>query len=139
MALQIVGNKALSGTFYAGKHWCAPEQQPLKGHLAVQNHQRSCVMRPGTKRILALGLAASVLLGGLPVATTPASAHYYRHYGYYHHHHRYYGAAPFAGIAGAVIGGIAANEAARHYYRYGYPYGPYPYGGPYYGPYGYGW
>jgi hypothetical protein len=84
----------------------------------------------------------------VPAATTPASAyvrhyryghghHYYRHYGYYHHRH--YGAAPFAGAVGALIGGIAAGEAARHYYGYGpYPYGYYG-GGPYYGygPYGY--
>jgi hypothetical protein len=109
-------------------------------------------MRSGMKKILALGLTASVLLGALPAATTPASAAtrhvyryghvyhhpYYRHYGYYRHH-RHYGAAPFVGAVGALIGGIAASEAARH----SYDYGPYPYGyyapGPYYGygPYGY--
>jgi hypothetical protein len=103
-------------------------------------------MRSGMRKVLALGLTASVLLGAVPAATTPASAyvrhyghvhHYYRHYGYYHHRH--YGAAPFVGAVGALIGGIAAGEAARHYYGYG----PYPYGyygpGPYYGygPYGY--
>jgi hypothetical protein len=106
-------------------------------------------MRSGMRKMLALGLTASVLLGAVPAATTPASAyvrhyryghvhHYYRHYGYYHHR-RHYGAAPFVGAVGALIGGIAASEAARHYYDYG----PYPYGyyapGPYYGygPYGY--
>jgi hypothetical protein len=107
-------------------------------------------MRSGTKKMLALGLTASVLLGALPMATTPASAHvyryghvyhhpYYRHYGYYRHH-RHFGAAPFVGAVGALIGGIAASEAARH----SYDYGPYPYYGnpyyapsPYYGPYGY--
>ena len=106
-------------------------------------------MRSGMRKMLALGLTASVLLGAVPAATTPASAYvrhyryghvhpYYRHYGYYHHR-RHYGAAPFVGAVGALIGGIAAGEAARHYYGYG----PYPYGyyapGPYYGygPYGY--
>ena len=106
-------------------------------------------MRSGMKKMLALGLTASVLLGAVPAVTMPASAAvrhvyryghayhpYYRHYGYYHHRH--YGAAPFAGAVGAVIGGIAASEAARHSYGYG----PYPYGygpGPGYGysPYGY--
>jgi hypothetical protein len=99
-------------------------------------------MRSGMRKMLALGLTASVLLAAVPAATTPALA-YVRHYGHVHHygyyHHRHYGAAPFAGAVGALIGGIAAGEAARHYYGYG----PYPYGyygpGPYYGygPYGY--
>ncbi|MBW0001934.1 MAG: hypothetical protein JO216_00485 [Hyphomicrobiales bacterium] len=99
------------------------------------------------KKMLALGLTASVLLGAVPTVTTPASAAYrhvyhhpyYRHYGYYRHH-RHYGAAPFVGAVGALIGGIAASEAARHYdygpSPYGY-YGPSPYYG--YGPYGYGY
>jgi hypothetical protein len=108
-------------------------------------------MRSGMKTMLALGLTASVLLGAVPAAMTPASAyvrhyryghvhHYYRHYGYYHHRH--YGAAPFVGAVGALIGGIAAGAAANHYYDYGpYPYygGPYYGPAPYYGPYGYAW
>ena len=98
-------------------------------------------MRSGMKKMLVLGLTASVLLGTVPSVTTPASAavrhayryghvhHDYRHYGYYHRRH--YGAAPFVGAVGALIGGIAASEAARR----SYDYGPYPYyGAPYYGP-----
>ena len=77
------------------------------------------------RKIIATGLAAATLLGGVSIGST-ASAQY-RHY----YHHDNSGAAVAAGIAGLAVGAALA-DSNRGYYNGGY------YDGGYYArPYGY--
>ncbi len=83
------------------------------------------------RKIIATGLAAATLLGGLGLGST-ASAQY-RHGDY--HHHDNSGAAVAAGIAGLAVGAAIASSS-HPYYNNGYYYDR-PYGdryGYYYGP-----
>ena len=73
------------------------------------------------RKIIATGLAAATLLGGLGMGSTASAQyrHYYRHGGNA-------GAAVAAGIAGLAVGAALADS---HPYYYGRPYGYY-YGRP---------
>ncbi len=77
------------------------------------------------RKIIATGLAAATLLGGLSIGSTASAQyrHYYRHDGNA-------GAAVAAGIAGLAVGAALADRPyyggyyARPYgYGYGYGYG----------------
>ncbi len=74
------------------------------------------------RKIIATGLAAATLLGGLSIGST-ASAQYRSHY----YHRGNAGAAVAAGIAGLAVGAALAD---RPYYGDGYYSRPYGY---YYG------
>jgi BA14K-like protein len=78
---------------------------------------------------------AAALVGAVAMASVnPASARHYSHRSY--HHGGGAGAAAVAGIAGLIIGGIAASQAYPDYY-YGPGPGYYYYPAPrvYYSPY----
>ena len=81
------------------------------------------------RKIIAAGLAAATLVGGLGAGTTASAQH--RHYGGSYHHDNS-GAAVAAGIAGLAVGAAIASSSHPYYYNgryydrpyYGYDYGP---------------
>jgi hypothetical protein len=88
------------------------------------------------RKLIAAGLAALTVAGGLSAA--PAQAQYHRDWDDYHRHHDNSGAAVAAGIAGLALGAALADNG-RGRYAEGYYYGPpayaydYYYGPNYYG------
>ncbi|MBV9220151.1 MAG: hypothetical protein JOY94_12105 [Methylobacteriaceae bacterium] len=94
-------------------------------------------MNAGVKKVVAAGIAALTLAGGMGLASTPASADW-RNHGWYkwggHYGYGYrYGWYPRrhwvgpVGLAAGILGGLAYGAFGPGYY------GPYYGPGPYYG------